>query len=102
MFYPAFAAIPEWAPPGENHILYSQGVLKEVSYEAKKIQYTSTDATDSEYLRLAFRPTTITVDGSKLSFKSDPRKEGYTLRDLGNGDFALTIQRTQAGKVVIR
>jgi hypothetical protein len=102
MFYPVFAAIPEWAPPGENHILYSRGVLKEVSGEAKKIQYTPTDAADSEYLRLTFRPTTITVDGNRLSFNSDPRKEGYTLRDLGQGDFAVTIRRTQAGKVVIR
>ena len=36
MFYHAFAAVPEWAPPGENHILYSEGVLKDVSYAAGK------------------------------------------------------------------
>ena len=42
MFYPAMAAIPEWAPPGENHILYSEGVLKNVVYSNKEINYTAT------------------------------------------------------------
>ena len=32
MFYHVFAAMPEWAPPGENHILYSEGVLKNIKY----------------------------------------------------------------------
>jgi hypothetical protein len=27
MFYQAFAAMPEWTPPREDHILYSYGVL---------------------------------------------------------------------------
>jgi hypothetical protein len=102
MFYPAFAAIPEWAPPGENHILYSQGVLKEVSYDGKKVQYTSTDTSGLEYLRLTFRPTAVTVKNNKLTLRPDLKTEGYTVRDLGNGDFAVTISRRSGGGVVIR
>ena len=102
MFYPAFAAIPEWAPPGENHILYSEGVLKDVSYNAKNVQYTATDPAGSEYLRLNFRPATIQVNGAGLSLNSDPKKEGYALRGLGNGDFAVHITRTRSGRVEIR
>lgn len=32
MFYHAFAALPEWAPLREDHILYSYGVLTSVQY----------------------------------------------------------------------
>lgn len=102
MFYPAFAAIPEWAPPGEDHILYSKGVLKDVSYGVKKIQYTPTDAAGSEYLRLTFRPTAVTVKKTKLSLRHDLKADGYTIKDLGSGDFAVTISRMRGGEVVIR
>ena len=101
MFYHAFAAIPEWAPPRENHILYSEAVLKDVSYAPRKIQYTPTDEAGTEYLRLAFRPSRITVQGAKLALRSDLNAEGFTVRDLGKGDFAVTIRRTQTGRVII-
>ena len=102
MFYHAFSGVAEWAPPGENHILYSEGVLKNVAYEAGKIQYTPTDDTGIEYLRLSFQPTRITVKGVKLSSHPDLKSEGYTVRNLGNGDYALKIRRTRAGEVVVQ
>ena len=102
MFYPALAAIPEWAPPGEDHLLYSEGVVKEVTYAAKKIQYTPTDTAGLEHLRLTFPPAAVTVQGIKLPLRPDLKAEGYTLRDLGNGDYAVNIHRMRAGKVVIR
>jgi len=66
MFYQAFAGVPEWAPTGENHILYSDSVLKNVSYRAKQIRYTATQGTGADYLRVTFAPTQITLDGTKL------------------------------------
>lgn len=102
MFYQAFAGVPEWAPPGENHILYSAGVLKDVSYATTKIQYTPTDGAGTEYLRLAFLPTSITVNGVKLSLRSKLNSEGYAVRNLGNRDYAVNIRRMRAGKVVIQ
>jgi len=101
MFYHAFAAIPEWAPNGENHILYSQGILKNVSYQDRKVQYTPADKTGTEFLRLAFKPTKITINGSKISLRADLSKEGYTLKNLGNGDYAVKINRLRAGKVIV-
>jgi hypothetical protein len=101
MFYHAFAAVPEWAPPGENHILYSVGVLKNVSYAGRKIQYTPTDGVGTEYLRLAFTPSSITANGVKLSLRPDLKEEGYTVRNLGSGDYAVNVRRMRAGEVVI-
>jgi hypothetical protein len=101
MFYPAFAGVPEWAPPGENHILYSDAVLKDVSYAPKKVQYTSTQRAGTEYLRLAFRPSRITLADVGLSLRRDLDAKGYTLRSLGEGDYAVNIRRMEGGQVVI-
>ena len=101
MFYHAFAAVPEWAPPGEDHILYSQGVLRNVSYAAGQVKYTPTDTGGIEYLRLTFLPTTISVGGVVLSEASDLSGEGYTVRSLGGGDYAVNVRRMRSGAVVV-
>lgn len=101
MFYYAFAAVPEWAPPCENHILYSEGILKNVAYQLKEVQYTPTNNIGTEFLRLNFKPAKITVEGIAISESSDKNSEGYTLKDLGNNDYAITITRIKPGNVIV-
>ncbi len=101
MFYHAFAAIPEWAPPGENHILYSTGVLKNVSYHPKKILYTATDTQDIEYIKLTFKPTSITINGVEIPLTEIISKPGYTVKKLESGDYAVTINRVKSGDIII-
>jgi len=101
MFYHVFAAVPEWAPNAENHILYSEGILKNVEYGNQKVVYTATKTNDNEYLRLAFNPSSITLNGNKIPLTKKLNKEGFTLRNLENGDFAVSIKRASAGKVII-
>jgi hypothetical protein len=102
MFYPAFAGVPEWAPLGENHILYSDAVLKAVGYTPRKVEYTATQGPGTEYLRLAFHPGSVLLEGVKLPLRSDLSSEGYTVRDLGRGDCALSIKRVRPGRVLIQ
>ena len=101
MFYHAFAAIPALAPPGENHILYSNGILKKVSYQSQKVEYTPAGKKGIEYLRVSFKPAGVTINGNKISVNNDLKEEGYTLKNLENGDYAVTINRLTAGKVMI-
>ncbi len=101
MFYHAFSAVPEWAPPGEDHILYSEAVLKNVSYLPKEVHYTPTDRNGIEYLRLSFKPASIRVNGNNIRMRSDLVNEGYLLKDLGSGDYAVTIKRMRKGPVII-
>ncbi|TKK65133.1 hypothetical protein FC093_20935 [Ilyomonas limi] len=101
MFYHVFAAIPEWAPAHENHILYSENVLKDIRYSDKKVMYTALQKKGIDYVRLSFKPMVITLDGKKISPGSKAGSESYTLRELGNGDYALQVNRLKAGKVVI-
>jgi hypothetical protein len=101
MFYHVFAAIPEWAPPGEDHILYSQGVLRDVAYAAGQVSYAPTDGDGTEYLRLTFSPASVTVGGVPLALRTDLAAEGYTVRSLGGGDYAVNVRRLRPGPVVV-
>jgi O-glycosyl hydrolase len=101
MFYHAFAGIPEWAPPGENHILYSEGILKNVSYADNHIRYTATSEHGVEYLRLAYKPQSITLNGKPVSLCDTLKSGTYTLKELGHGDYFVKIKRTMAGELVI-
>jgi len=102
MYYYAFSAVPEWGPPGENHILYSRGILKDVSYATEEVQYTPAEDAGTEFLRLSFKPTEITVNGVVIPPRTDQSREGHTLRDLGNGDYAVSIKRMRAGPVIVK
>ncbi len=98
MFYPALAAIPEWAPPGENHILYSKDVLKDVIYESAQVSYTATGKNGTETIRLNFKPESITLNNKKLV---ENAKSGYALKSLGDGDYVIRISRTNTGNIII-
>ena len=86
MFYHALAVTPQWAPPGENHILYSKYVLKDVDYGKNYIHYYATEADGTEYMKLAFKPVL---------------KKGYTLKAMGNGDYYLVVKGSSIGPVSI-
>ena len=101
MFYPALAAIPEWAPPGENHILYSKNLLREVVYGKNKISYISTEPDGIEFLRLSFKPSVVRLNGKTIPQASDPGNEVYIVIPLGGGDYAITIRRSASGPVSI-
>jgi hypothetical protein len=101
MFYQAFAGVPEWAPPHENHVLYSAGILRDVYYSTKEIRYTATSGNGTEYLRLAFKPAGITLNNSDILKTMDTKPDSYLIKDLGKGDYAITILHKTPCKVVI-
>src|SRR6476659_4918309 len=102
MFYHALAAVPKWAPPGESHILYSECVLKNVSYQASKLMYTAAMNTGIEYIKFRFKPTAITLGGSELPLLlEEENKQGYTLKILEDGGYVIRINRKKTGDIVI-
>jgi hypothetical protein len=101
MFYQAFAGVPEWAPPNENHILYSEGILRNVRYSAEGVKYNATSGNAKEYLRLNFKPSKITINGVSISCSGDQGADNYKIRSLGNGDFSITLIHKSAGMVII-
>ncbi|MEO5893192.1 MAG: hypothetical protein ABIQ31_23275 [Ferruginibacter sp.] len=101
MFYHALAAVPEWAPPAENHILFSTAVLKNVSYGTTKISYSATGIKGTDYIRTAFEPTLVKLNGQKIEKQSTLNNQGYTIKKLQEEGWAITINRLIAGDVEI-
>jgi hypothetical protein len=101
MFYQAFAGVPEWAPPHEDHILYSEGILKAVQYSEKKVKYTASADKGVEYLRLSFKPENVSINGKEILSGKILIPDTYLLKKLGKGDYALTIKHSKAGDVLI-
>ena len=65
-FLDGMAAIPEWAPRDENHLLKSTSVVSDIAYADKFIEYTTFDANSSEIFRLVSKPKSVSVNGNKL------------------------------------
>lgn len=101
MFYHAFAGVPDWAPPRENHILYSQSVLRQVNYGTKTVSYYPADDSGTDYLRLSFLPARVTVGTMRIAQRGDLATEGFVAKKMQNGDYAVTIRRQRAGPVTI-
>ena len=101
MFYHAFAAVPEWAPPHENHILYSEDILRDVKYTTEKVQYYAASGNGTEYLKLNFKPSKITINGVLIPGSEDIGPGSYTIGSLGNGDYFITLNHKSTGMVVI-
>lgn len=101
MFYQAFAGVPEWAPPREDHILYSEGILRGVHYADKLVKYRAAAENGVEYLRLSFKPDQITINGIGIPEGKVLMPDTYLLKRLGNGDYAITIKHSKACDVLI-
>ena len=84
----------ELGPSRENHIMRSTAVVTAVRYGAGQIQYSTFDAPPetTEVLRLAFMPDRIMADGEMLKKQSNLRDNGYTVKELPNGDSIIAIR----------
>lgn len=84
-FSDALACVPEWAPAGENHLLKCSSVVKNISYSAAKIEFTTFDNASWSLLRLAFKPKSIVVNNKQLSESKTINSEGWNWQALANG-----------------
>lgn len=87
----------------ENHIVRATAVVSSVTYADGRIEYTTFDAPEdtSEVLRLSFVPKTVTGDGKALEKRAGTDANGYTVKELPNGDALVTIRHDGFRKVVI-
>ncbi|MDD4193171.1 MAG: hypothetical protein PHI28_17680 [Mangrovibacterium sp.] len=89
-FLDGMAAIPQWAPAGENHLLGYTSVVQKINYGIDLIAYRTFLPESTETLRLTKLPKEITVDGKQLKrvdnltsgegWKWEKLKEGGLLR----------------------
>ena len=102
----AMAAMPELAPSGQNHLLRSSSVIRQIAYEPEFIRYQTFDAASRERLRVGFADATVTANGRPLKRLERPqdldREEGYFLETTGGAKGLLEIRHSQAKSVVIQ
>lgn len=77
-FMAGLGSVPEWAPPGENHLLRSTSIIQSVSYLKEEVNYKTFDEAASEVLRLNFAPRRVLADGRELPKRTDRGEVGWT------------------------
>jgi len=84
-FFDAMAAIPEWAPAGEDHLLRSGSVVRNIQYARDQISFTTFDNEGDVVLRLTSKPTSITVNGKNIGSSGSVQDEGWTWTPIKKG-----------------
>jgi len=95
-FTAGLGAVPEWAPPGEDHLLRSSSAVPEVDYARGRVRYRTFDDAGEEVLRLSFTPRTVVADGADTGRPSEAVRWTF---DPKTG--VLRVRRTGARTVVI-
>jgi len=99
-FMEGIAAVPEWAPAGENHLLKSTSAMQKIKYSAKNISYKTYDASAREVLRLTAKPVTILVNGIAIKEIKSTDKEGWVWQPLAVGG-VCRINHSKGAEVVV-
>jgi hypothetical protein len=87
----ALGALPQLAPPGEDHLVHSTSVVTSVAYGRRRLAYRTFDRQATEVLRLSFRPGGVVVDGRRLARRSALDRDAYTVSPLAT-DYVVRIR----------
>lgn len=98
-FMVAMGAVPEWAPPGEDHLLRSTSVVQSVTYGRGTVSYRTFDAGAEEVLRLTFTPSAVTADGADLPLRADLSAPGFTWDPAAR---VLRVRHDAGRSIVVR
>ena len=99
-FLEGLAAVPEWAPADEDHLLKSTSVVRAISYAPKQIAFTTFDESSQEVLRLTSKPVSVLVKGKKLPEQRIAGSPGWTWEKLDKGG-VLRLRHENGSEVVI-
>lgn len=96
MYYYGLAAVPEWAPPDENHLVQASSLVRSIQYGVDAIRYVTCDNAGTEVLRLAVPPTNVLSGGVPLPRRDDLEQAGWTYNP---GDGVLRIRHDETNRV---
>ena len=100
-FLVAMAAVPEWAPRAEDHLLRSTSIVRRIDYDDRRIVWTTFDSSSEETLRLTFRPASVRVAGASIPRRSLLDGDGYEERPLPSGGFLVRVRHSAPGEIVV-
>lgn len=101
-FMTGMAAVPDFAPIGQTHMLESSSVVRSIDYSNQNnVSYQTADTSGIEEIKVDRTPTGVTLDGSlapQLGDITDPATPGWVY-DAANA--VIKIRRTTASNVVV-
>jgi hypothetical protein len=100
-FLVAMAAVPDWAPRREDHLLRSTSVVTRVDYAPSRVAWRTFDDDSSETLRLTFAPASVVFAGAPIERRASLDAEGYTVRPLRSGGFLVQVRHSGRGEVIV-
>jgi hypothetical protein len=100
-FMEGLAAVPEWAPVDQDHLLRSTSVVRTISYSPKRLDYTTFDAEAADVLRMTAKPKSVLAGGVPLNERKDLDATGWTWQKLSKGG-VLRLQRNAATVALIK
>jgi len=88
---------------GENHIMRTSSVVREVRYRPGEVSYRTFDAEAPavDVLRLAFDPASISAGGRALTRCADLSRNGFRARRLPSGDYLVEVRHDGQRDVVM-
>jgi len=98
-FLVAMAAVPEWAPAHESHILRSTSIVTHVAYAKDGVSWTTFDADATDTLKLVSRPARIELGGQVLAERATLSAQGYTMTAMADGATIVRVRHTVPGEV---
>ncbi len=95
-FMTGMAAVPEWAPSGQDHLLDSTTTVASITYALRRIDYRTFDNAGTETLKLSFAPSAVTVGGVALGQTSSG--DGWTYNAATN---VLIVRHSTGNQIVV-
>ncbi len=100
-FIDAIAAVPEWAPSGEDHLLKSSSIVQSIKYENKKIEFATFDDASTVILRLNAKPKQIRINEKSIPLNKALLKNSWVWEPLKTGG-VVRMNYVNGNKVVIQ
>ena len=100
-FLEGLAAIPEWAPANENHLLKSSSVITKIAYSNNEVQYSTFHNNSQEVLRLNFNPKKVFVNNVELTKSKMLTKNGFVWQPIGKLGGILKINHENGTNILI-
>jgi hypothetical protein len=97
-FLSGLGSVPEWAPPGKNHLLRSTSIVRSVYYRPEEVGYEVFDDASTEVLRLGFSPARVWADGKLFLPQNGHLGTGWT---FDKGTSVLTVQHLNSHTIKI-
>jgi hypothetical protein len=100
-FLDGFAAVPEWVPMDQDHVLRSTSAIQKIAYSKNAIDLRTFDKDGTLTIRMSAKPSVISINGGNKKGNNDewtwkPMPQGGLLKINYSGGNEIKI--TKAGK----